>query len=238
LFDISIHLSTPCAGPNPNAMKILILGGGICGLSTYLALKQRLPAATITLYESHTSTTLGIGGGLGLAPNGLRALHSLDPKIPESIAARGFGCDRILFRNAAGRKLGTMISGTKERYGFEQQFLARSEVYAAVLERVEDKSGIVWGRKVKAVKEDGKRVVVTFEDGITEEADLVLGCDGVRSVTRQAVVDGAEAEYQYVFEICSRVKLIGHLGDLLGLGGSCLQRRYHRSCRMPLRRKL
>jgi 2-polyprenyl-6-methoxyphenol hydroxylase-like FAD-dependent oxidoreductase len=181
-------------------MTIIIIGGGICGLSTYLALKKHLPSTiTIKLYESHPSpisTTTTIGGGLGLAPNGQRALHALNPRIVDTIAAHGFGCDTIHFRNASGRKLGAMLTGSKARYGFEQQFLPRAEVHAAVLAEVEEAEDVHWGRKVESVREEEERVCVVFVDGTTEEADLVLGCDGVRSVVRPTIVDNADAEYQ------------------------------------------
>jgi 2-polyprenyl-6-methoxyphenol hydroxylase-like FAD-dependent oxidoreductase len=48
------------------------------------------------------------------------------------------------------------------------------------------------------VTESDAEVKVMFDDGSVEEADIVVGGDGVRSVIRAAVVgDGDEAEYQY-----------------------------------------
>lgn len=49
--------------------------------------------------------------------------------------------------------------------------------------------GVVEFRKVTGVKqgEGGGRPKVTFENGEVEEADLVVGADGVRSVVREAL---------------------------------------------------
>jgi 2-polyprenyl-6-methoxyphenol hydroxylase-like FAD-dependent oxidoreductase len=185
-------------------MKIIIVGGGIGGLSSYLSLSKHLsqlcPPVLIKIYESYpdpTTTTSIIGGGLALAPNGMRAISDINPQIAQEIDAKGFHVPQMTIRNAKGEMLGHFAMATKERFGFDQLFVARDEVHRAFLRQVPE-SAVTWGKKVISVKQiDDGGVEVGFEDGSVEEADIVLGADGVRSVIREAVLgDGYEAEYQ------------------------------------------
>lgn len=180
-------------------MKVIIIGAGIGGLSTYHSLRKHLvdcdhPSSlqlTIKIYESHgspSSTTSNIGGGLGLAPNGLRAIASVSPGAAEYIQARGYPGAIMAFRNSTGRLLGHYWNGRKERYGYGMLMLRRSTVHEALLQDIPP--GIVeWGTKVSSVHETDDGVVVEFSDGSTETGDLVIGADGVRSVVRKAMFD-------------------------------------------------
>ncbi|KAF4760592.1 hypothetical protein HAV15_005996 [Penicillium sp. str.  len=94
-------------------MKIVIIGAGIAGCAGYLELRKHLPQPTesdesheITIYEAyntklsiaaderteeHThSSTLLIGGGLGVAPNGLNVLKRLDEELLKDVVRGGY----------------------------------------------------------------------------------------------------------------------------------------------------
>lgn len=45
-----------------------------------------------------------------------------------------------------------------------------------------------FGKKVEKVEKKGEKMVLTFQDGETAEADAVIGCDGVKSRTRQILL--------------------------------------------------
>lgn len=176
-------------------MRVIIVGGGIGGLCTYLSLKKHLPQDTsITIYESYPSAST-VGGGLGLAPNGLRALSKLSADVAERISSVGIHAPYITFRNSAGTLLGRYTSGRKERYGFDQVMLARSAVHDSLLQDVPH-DAIKWGYKTRDVREVEGGVEVVFEDGQVERADLVIGADGVHSTVRKAVI-GLECEAVY-----------------------------------------
>jgi 2-polyprenyl-6-methoxyphenol hydroxylase-like FAD-dependent oxidoreductase len=183
-------------------MKILIIGGGIGGLAMYHAIRKHLPeSVTVKIFEAYPSATTtknNIGGGLGLAPNGLRALASLSEEISDYIMERGLGDPIFSFRNSTGRSVGRFSGGSKERYGFDQMLLPRAVVHDAVLIGVPD--GVVeWQKRAKEVRETEKGVEVEFEDGTVETGDLVIGADGVKSVVRKAIFgDQYPPQYEYV----------------------------------------
>jgi 2-polyprenyl-6-methoxyphenol hydroxylase-like FAD-dependent oxidoreductase len=195
-------------------MKIIIVGAGISGLSTYLFMKKYLPTETngsesqptkhkydITIYDSHavpsrsdvssaptdgdvTHSGLLIGGGLGVAPNGLRVLRALDPKIYEDVVRRGYSVDRFQFRNAQNSVLGSIPCGNRERWGAGMLMCTRQAVWDVLRARVPDEV-VLGNRKVKKVElEDGR---VIFENGESENADMVIGADGVWSVVRESI---------------------------------------------------
>ncbi|KAF7330239.1 FAD-binding protein [Mycena venus] len=174
-------------------MKIIIVGGGIGGIAAYHALRKHLadasPAVTIRVLESHesiVSTSAAIGGGLGLAPNGLRAISSISPDAAAYIEKRGFPGEVMTFRNSKGTLLGRFRAGRKARYGLGELMLPRATVHDALLQELRP-GAVAWNTKVRYVKEDQDGVEVTLEDGTVERADLVIGADGVRSVVREAI---------------------------------------------------
>ncbi|KAJ6577479.1 hypothetical protein B0H19DRAFT_1207920 [Mycena capillaripes] len=174
-------------------MKIIIVGGGIGGIAAYHALRKHLadasPPVSIIVLEAHesiVSTSAAIGGGLGLAPNGLRAISSISPDAAAYIEERGFAGEVMTFRNSKGTLLGRFRAGRKARYGLGELMLPRATVHDALLQELRP-GAVAWGTKVRYVKEDGDGVEVTLEDGTVERADFVIGADGVRSVVREAI---------------------------------------------------
>jgi 2-polyprenyl-6-methoxyphenol hydroxylase-like FAD-dependent oxidoreductase len=197
-------------------MKIIIIGAGIGGLSTYHSLRKHLSEAdqstpstslAIKIYESHgspTSTTSNVGGGLGLAPNGLRAIASVAPGAAEYIQARGYPGAIMSFRNSTGRLLGHFWNGRKERYGFGMLMLRRATVHEALLQDIPS-GDINWGKKVLSVHETDDGVRVEFADGSADTGDLAIGADGVRSVVREAMFENKyPAEYECVAQYIRR----------------------------------
>ncbi|KAG6857123.1 hypothetical protein H0H87_009255 [Tephrocybe sp. NHM501043] len=172
-------------------MKVIIIGAGIGGLSAYHSLRKHLSDTTIRIYESHgppSSTKINVGGGLGLAPNGLRAIASLSSRAVEYIQARGFPGPIFTFRNSTGRLLGEFWNGRKERYGFGQLMVRRAVVHEGLLQEIPE-GAITWNTVLKSVRETEEGVTVLFADGSSDSADLVIGADGVWSVVRDFIFD-------------------------------------------------
>lgn len=180
-------------------MKILIVGGGIGGLSAYHALKKHLSTSdvsSITVLESHESAARTLGGGLGLAPNGQRAIASIAPDALPYIQERSFPGSQMTFRDSSGSLLGIFKSGRKERYGYEMAMLPRAVVHEALLSSIAEKD-VRWGVKVKSVQESGSQVAVEYADGSTDMADLVIGADGVGSAVKSSLFNGKfDAKYE------------------------------------------
>jgi len=81
---------------------VVIVGGGLVGLTLALALKQHVgPGALSALHQKHSCCKIevyeqapeyleGIGAGMGLYPNGLRVLQDIDEQLLWDIQAAGY----------------------------------------------------------------------------------------------------------------------------------------------------
>lgn len=91
------------------------------------------------------------------------------------------------FYNARGRKIGQLDTARqREQFGAETIQLKRSWLNGLL--REEALAGgipIRTGRKLAGLQQTGNHVTVRFADGTGDEADLLIGCDGVHSATRK-----------------------------------------------------
>jgi salicylate hydroxylase len=176
-------------------MNIIILGGGIAGLTTALALTKftpaHLPPPQITLFEIRPEPAT-IGGAVNLTPNALRLLSHLGAL--QEIRAKDYGKECLaveVFDLYTGAKVAESSFRGPEGKGIgEPPFTAlritRGEALKGVLAAIEKQPNIslVCGKKTVNIREDEKGVELTFEDGEKVAGDILIGCDGIHSVAR------------------------------------------------------
>jgi 2-polyprenyl-6-methoxyphenol hydroxylase-like FAD-dependent oxidoreductase len=164
------------------AMNVLLIGAGIAGPA--LAIFLRRLGHEVTLCEARA--TPAAGAFLTLAPNGMYVLDQLGVKAELELA--GAEMLGMKFQNARGAAIGTIdLRDSRQRYGASSITLRRSALQHALLEGA---------RRAGALLHFGKRLAqlderAHFEDGTQLDADLIIGCDGIRSRVRTLLFPGA-----------------------------------------------
>lgn len=113
-------------------MTVLIVGGGIAGLSLALGLHRVGIACEVV--ESRPLEELGGGAFLALAPNGVNALASLG--VPDLLAdAGGLPLAGIQFHNASGCRV-AQLDGSEEtaRFGSRSHLVRRGRLQQQLLD--------------------------------------------------------------------------------------------------------
>jgi len=158
----------------------LVVGGGIAGPATALALRQ---AGIEPVVCEARGAPADEGAMLTVATNGLAALRALG--VEERVCAASFATPAITLRNADGRNLGETRTGTEPA----ARTLQRAALAAALRDEALDRGiELEDGRRVVALEPAGDGVRATFADGAERTADVVIGCDGIGSAVR-AIVD-------------------------------------------------
>lgn len=214
--------------------SIAILGAGIGGLALAIGLsRQKIPC---TIYEA-ASEFSAIGAGVGLGPNALLAMNLIDPSFGTLYDAIKTGntspekethvFEVMMDEPGLGEKRGWKGAGVGAEY-FRRTSAHRKallDVMTSLLDR--DVVQVKFSKRAVAVvpSEDADGVRITFADGEIIQADAVIGCDGVKGITRQAVLGSRYPElvqptYTHIYsyrsivpmQICQDI-LGSHAGD-------------------------
>jgi len=164
-------------------MKAIIVGGGIGGLATALALGQRGWQVEVLERAAEFGE---VGAGLSLWPNALRALDLLG--VGGSVRGHAGLAGRAGIRTSTGRWLARTDAAELERRYGPTAMIHRADLLG-VLRAAVPGEALRGGITVRAVRPDG---MVTHSGG-ESSADLIVGADGIRSVTRTSLFPGAAA---------------------------------------------
>jgi len=158
-------------------VKAIIIGVGIAGLASALALTRN--GWRVEVFERAPEFT-EVGAGLSLWPNALRALDALG--VGDAVRGRAVLQGQVGIRDAAGRWLSrTDTAELERRYGLTAM-IHRADLLAVLRAAVPGRV-LHPGTTVSAVRPDGTVV----HTGGERRADLVVGADGLHSVTRRSV---------------------------------------------------
>lgn len=157
----------------------LVVGGGIAGPVTALALHRAGIAATV--HEAYPSTADGIGGTLALAPNGVAALRTVDAS--DAVTAIATPIRRTVM--AVGRKRLDLPGLTDVP---PLRVVHRNELHRVLHERARAEGvPIEHGKRLVEARETTGGVTAIFDDGSTATADVLIGADGIRSTVRTLI---------------------------------------------------
>jgi len=162
--------------------RILIVGGGIAGTATALALHKAGFEATV--YEAHPDSAEDIGAFLTLASNGMHALAQFD--AAEAVAAAGFPLTTMRVMDGSGALVAEVPLGDHEDPRF--RCMRRSELNRALQSEARRRGiEIRHSARLVALAEGPAGATATFADDSDATAELVIGADGLNSTVRSLV---------------------------------------------------
>lgn len=182
----------------------IIIGGGIAGPVTAIALQQAGIEAAV--YEAYPQSSNGLGGGMSIAPNGLDALDVIG--VGDMVRPAGQDMTGIVMQDWKGRRLGEFGNPPGVP---PMQFFYRSDLQSA-LETAARQRGIriEYGKRLVKVTETPQGVTAHFTDGTQATADILIGADGIRSTVRSLIApDAPEPRYAGLISFGARVDEAG-----------------------------
>lgn len=169
-------------------MKIIIIGAGIGGASAGIALKRL--GHEVVIYDRMRENK-PVGAALSLWSNGVKVLNWLG--LADEVKALGGDMANMTYRDGTtGETLCAFsLEPVTTASGQKPYPVARADLQALLMETF-GMENIHLNTKMVGLEDDGTQVTVTFADGSTDTADMVIGADGARSITRDYVQpDGA-----------------------------------------------
>ncbi|MTE23888.1 FAD-dependent urate hydroxylase HpxO [Microbacterium sp. ZXX196] len=173
-------------------MKIIVIGAGIGGTSAAIAL-QRL-GHDVTIYD-RIRENKPVGAALSLWPNGVKVLNWLG--LADEIAALGGRMDKMAYLDGRTGETMTQFSldPVTELTGQRPYPVARAELQQLLMDRF-GMDRIRLGMTMVGIDQDDDGATVTFADGTTATADVVIAADGANSRAR-AYVTGEDHARRY-----------------------------------------
>ncbi|NIG53082.1 FAD-dependent monooxygenase [Chitinophaga sp. Cy-1792] len=177
-------------------MKAIIIGAGIGGLSTAIALQQK--GIDYEIFDA-VPENRPVGAGIMLGGNAMTVYERLG--IGEAIRRQSMFPENIFIRNYKGKTL-QHVSNVyiRQRYGQGAHMIHRAALHHELI--VATRQPVQWGKKLVKIEQSADQVTAFFEDGTAASGDILIGADGIRSVVREQYI--THANYRYSGQTCWR----------------------------------
>jgi 2-polyprenyl-6-methoxyphenol hydroxylase-like FAD-dependent oxidoreductase len=170
-------------------MRIVIIGGGIGGLTVALALRK--VGFSPDVFEQ-APELLEVGAAIAIWPNAMRLLRHLD--LDEEIIEKAGVIEKVRLLDWRGRLLKSVRLPESNAPAVA---LRRADLQTALLRAVPADS-VHLGRRCIGFLQQSDRLSVRLADGASTDCDLLIGADGLHSTVRaQALSDGEPTECRY-----------------------------------------
>lgn len=175
------------------SQRIAIIGAGIGGLTLAIDLQRK--GLDVQIYEQ-TPVLKEVGAAVALSANATRFFEGRFG-MAEQLGQKWAEIDGLIFRDA---RTGEQIARLSSREEYRRRFSApytgihRADLQAILFDAL-DPDSLHLSKRVEDIDDTGSSAVLRFADGDHAEADLVIGADGARSMTRRTLLGYDDARY-------------------------------------------
>ena len=156
---------------------ILVVGGGIGGLTLALELRRRGIACRV--FEAAPEIK-AVGVGVNLLPHSTKILAELG--LEPALARAAVETAESHFYNRFGQLIYKEPLGRRAGLGWPQFSIHRADLQAVLMEH----AGVVeLGKQCTGFEQDAQGVTLRFADGSSARGAVAIGCDGIHSVVRR-----------------------------------------------------
>jgi 5-methylphenazine-1-carboxylate 1-monooxygenase len=187
-------------------MKVIVVGGGIGGLSLALSLHQA--GIAVRVYEA-VDDPIPIGVGINLQPTAVRELTELG--LGDALAQIAIAPQRLSYFNKLGQLIWSEARGLSAGYKWPQYSIHRGRLQSLLLHAARERIGednVRSGLRLASFEQSRNRVLATFRHRasaglVQDDADILVGADGIHSAVRRHLYS-QEGEPQFAGQVLWR----------------------------------
>jgi 2-polyprenyl-6-methoxyphenol hydroxylase-like FAD-dependent oxidoreductase len=167
-------------------MKVIVVGGGIGGLSLALSLHQA--GIAVRVYEA-VDDPIPVGLGINLQPTAVRELTELG--LGDVLAQTAIATQQLAYFNKLGQLVWNEPRGLSAGYKWPQYSIHRGQLQLLLMRALSERIGennFSSGLRLVTFEQNRYRVIAKFRSAssrtLLDDADILVGADGIHSTVR------------------------------------------------------
>ena len=170
--------------------RFTIIGAGIAGLTTAIALKQK--GFEVIIFES-ASEIKAVGAGLALAANAMAAYKQLG--LWDEIVAKGVLISTAIIYDHKGNVITNSGNlNRNEALDIGNYAIHRADLHDILLKNINPEI-LILNKKTVSFERNGNTVLLNFEDGTQHETEQLIVAEGIHSPIRKQLLPNSLPRY-------------------------------------------
>ena len=165
-------------------MKCIIIGGGIAGLTTAVALRQQGIEAEV--YEA-AGVLKPVGAGIAIGKNASQVFQKLG--LGEMLKSLSIPVQSTVVTNNQAVPLQEPTATNVVAFCIHRAILHD------ILHDACPPNSVHLNKQLASFEENENGVIATFQDGTTAKGDILIGADGINSVVRKHIAPQIQKRY-------------------------------------------